>query len=46
MARANVCGIGVDYEVPGSEGPWVALSPGGRRGMEAVESLAGRITTR
>ncbi len=43
MARANVRGIGINYQVLGEDGPWVALSPGGRRGMEAVDSLAGRI---
>ena len=43
MARMNVRGIGTNYEVLGGDGPWVALSPGGRRGLEAVESMAGRI---
>ena len=43
MARTSVRGIGINYEILGGRGPWVALSPGGRRGLEAVESLAGRI---
>lgn len=43
MPLANVRGVTINYEVFGSEGPWVALSPGGRRGLEGVQSLAGRI---
>jgi pimeloyl-ACP methyl ester carboxylesterase len=31
------------YEVLGETGPWVALSPGGRRGLEAVKSLAAKV---
>ncbi len=43
MPLANVRGVTINYEVLGSQGPWVALSPGGRRGLEGVQSLAGRI---
>ena len=43
MARATVRGVGINYEIIGSDGPWVAPSPGGRRGMEAIESLAHRV---
>jgi pimeloyl-ACP methyl ester carboxylesterase len=43
MPLANVRGVTINYEVVGSTGPWVALSPGGRRGLVGVQSLAGRI---
>ncbi len=43
MPLANVRGVTLHYEVLGSKGPWVALSPGGRRAIEGVESLAQRI---
>jgi pimeloyl-ACP methyl ester carboxylesterase len=43
MPRANVRGVDLNYQVLGESGPWVALAPGGRRGMDAVESLGARI---
>lgn len=43
MPLTNVRGVSIHYEVLGSKGPWVALSPGGRRAIEGVESLAKRI---
>lgn len=43
MPIANVRGVSIHYEVIGGKGPWVALSPGGRRAIEGVESLAKRI---
>jgi len=43
MAYANVRGAVIHYEVYGSQGPWVALSPGGRRAIEGVQSLAKRM---
>ena len=43
MPTARVRGANLNYAALGERGPWVALSPGGRRGLEAVESLAGRI---
>ena len=43
MPIANVRGAAIHYEVHGTKGPWVALSPGGRRAIEGVESLAKRI---
>src|SRR5438270_12802015 len=30
----------INYKVLGTTGPWMALSPGGRRGLESVEPLA------
>lgn len=43
MPKANVRGVTLHYEVLGDRGPWVALSPGGRRAIEGVESLATRL---
>lgn len=43
MPLANVRGVTINYEVLGAAGPWVALSPGGRRALDAVRSLAHRI---
>ncbi len=43
MPRANVRGVSLNYQILGDRGPWVALAPGGRRGLDAVESLARRV---
>ena len=43
MPIANVRGVCINYKVLGSDGPWVALSPGGRRDLGAVEPLAQRM---
>lgn len=43
MPIATVRGIAMNYDVLGGDGPWVALSPGGRNSMESVRSLAQRI---
>lgn len=43
MPLADIRGVNINYEVLGAQGPWVALSPGGRRGLEAVEGLARKI---
>lgn len=43
MPIANVRGAAIHYEIYGTQGPWVALSPGGRRAIEGVESLSRRI---
>lgn len=40
MPLANVRGVNINYKVIADHGPWVALSPGGRRGLEGVEPLA------
>jgi len=40
MAWAKIRGVYIHYEVLGDKGPWVALSPGGRRSLESVEPLA------
>jgi hypothetical protein len=43
MPLANIRGVTIKYKVLGNHGPWVALSLGGRRGLEGVHSLAKRI---
>src|SRR5215467_13907916 len=43
MPIAHVLGININYEVLGANGPWVALSPGGRRALDNVKSLAQRM---
>jgi pimeloyl-ACP methyl ester carboxylesterase len=40
MPIANVRGAKLNYEVLGTTGPWVALSPGGRRALDHVKGLA------
>lgn len=39
----NVRGIALNYETFGSTGPWLALSPGGRRGMQELFPLAEKL---
>jgi len=43
MPEATVRGVTINYQVLGDEGPWVALSPGGRNALDSVHSLAQRI---
>jgi len=43
MAHASVHGVTLHYEIIGNSGPWVAIAPGGRRGIEGVASIARRI---
>ena len=43
MPVAEVRGVDIHYEVLGDRGPWVALQPGGRRGLAGVESLGRKI---
>jgi pimeloyl-ACP methyl ester carboxylesterase len=43
MPVAKVRGANINHEVLGTRGPWVALSPGGRRDMTNVRSLAQRV---
>src|SRR5215510_9388612 len=40
MPVANVRGVNINYEVVGNHGPWMALSPGGRRALDNVRPLA------
>jgi len=43
MPQATVRGVEINYEVLGERGPWVALQPGGRRGLEGVASLGEKL---
>jgi pimeloyl-ACP methyl ester carboxylesterase len=43
MAYAKVRGVNINYKVLGDRGPWVALSPGGRRDISGIEPLARRL---
>jgi pimeloyl-ACP methyl ester carboxylesterase len=43
MPIANVRGANINYDVLGTHGAWLALSPGGRRAMESVRSLGQRM---
>lgn len=38
MAMANIRGVIINYKVLGTSGPWVALSPGGRRDLSGIEN--------
>ena len=46
MPIAHIRGVNIIYQIIGDKGPWVALSPGGRRDMSSVESLAKEIAKR
>jgi pimeloyl-ACP methyl ester carboxylesterase len=39
MPVMQVRGVGLVYEVLGTSGPWVAISPGGRRGLASDRAL-------
>jgi pimeloyl-ACP methyl ester carboxylesterase len=43
MPIANVRGVNLNYEILGHGGPWIALSPGGRRALDNVKPLAQRL---
>ena len=43
MPVAEINGANICYEVLGEDGPWVALTPGGRAAKEAVKPLARAI---
>ncbi len=43
MPLANVNGVNINYEIVGTHGPWVVLSPGGRNGYKNVEGIAKRV---
>ena len=43
MPVATVRGASISYEVLGDAGPWVSLTPGGRRDKDGVRYLAERI---
>jgi len=41
--KTTINGANLNYEILGDSGPWVALSPGGRRALGAVKPLAQRV---
>src|SRR5215472_13129699 len=43
MPIATVRGVTINYQVLGERGPWVALQPGGRRGLDGVKPLAQKL---
>ena len=43
MPLAQVRGVNLNYKVLGDHGPWVALSPGGRRDISGIELLASKV---
>jgi pimeloyl-ACP methyl ester carboxylesterase len=43
MPQMTIRGAHLNYEILGDKGPWVALSPGGRRPLEGVKHLAERV---
>lgn len=45
MPNAKVRGVDINYKVLGDHGPWVALSPGGRRDISGIELQASRLAS-
>jgi pimeloyl-ACP methyl ester carboxylesterase len=43
MPIATIRGVDLNYRVLGERGPWLALQPGGRRGLDGVASLGEKI---
>src|SRR6266403_5704248 len=43
MPVATVRGVDLNYEILGERGPWVALQPGGRRGLDGVKPLGEKL---
>jgi len=43
MSVLNIRGVDIVYEVLGDSGPWVTVTPGGRRGLAGERVLAGLI---
>src|SRR2546430_3885567 len=43
MPIATVRGVEINCQLLGEHGPWVALQPGGRRGLEGVKSLGQKL---
>jgi len=40
MPTASIRGVNINYRIVGDDGPWVALSPGGRRDLGVVLPIA------
>jgi pimeloyl-ACP methyl ester carboxylesterase len=43
MPIATIRGVEINYQVSGERGPWVALQPGGRRGLDGVTPLGQKL---
>ena len=43
MPVKNIRGVDIVFEILGDSGPWVSVTPGGRRGLAAERTLAGLI---
>ena len=43
MPVANIRGVDINYEILGDHGPFIALQPGGRRGLVGVKSLGSKL---
>jgi pimeloyl-ACP methyl ester carboxylesterase len=43
MPIAQIRGVAINYEILGDRGPFIALQPGGRRGLVGVKSLGGKL---
>ena len=43
MPVANIRGVDINYEILGDRGPFIALQPGGRRGLVGVKSLGAKL---
>ena len=43
MPVKHIRGVDIVYEVLGDSGPWVTVTPGGRRGLVGERALAGLI---
>ncbi|MGE5215634.1 MAG: alpha/beta fold hydrolase [Chloroflexota bacterium] len=43
MPIAKVLGVNINYKILGDHGPWVALSPGGRRDISGIEIQAKEV---
>jgi pimeloyl-ACP methyl ester carboxylesterase len=43
MPNAKVRGVNINYKILGDHGPWVALSPGGRRDISGIELQAEKV---
>jgi len=46
MPLTKVRGVNMNYKILGDRGPWVALSPGGRRDISGIELLASCVAER
>lgn len=46
MPVAKVRGVDINYKILGNHGPWVALSPGGRRDISGIELIAKEMAER